>query len=296
MYSATAFGQATTPAAATPAVTELSHIMTIVLLSATSIMVVLGIIYMLWINKFMYNRILKLEAQRAGLTIPEVEIVPEGDDFWTRLRKKYWEDPVPIERESEIVLVHDHDGILELDNQLPPWWVTMFILTVIWAIGYMYYYHWGGNGPSQKQEYDTEVAKAKKEIAMALANQANLVDESNVSLLTDAALVGQGELIFNASCVACHGKGLEGTVGPNLTDANWIHGGGIKNVFKTIKYGVPEKGMISWQAQLNPGDMQKVSSYILSKQGSNPANPKAPQGDVWKDDTVAAPDSLTAPK
>ena len=296
MYSALAAGQSVdTAPAATPAVNEFSNIMTWVLLAATSLMIIIGIIYMLWVNKFMYNRILKLEAQRAGVTLPETALVPEGDDFWTRLRKKYWEDAVPIEKEAEIISDHAFDGIRELDNRLPPWWVNMFILTVIWAVGYMYYYHWGGNGPSQKQEYDTEVEKAKKEIAMALANQANLVDESNVTMLADNGLVGQGELIFKSNCAACHGQALEGTVGPNLTDEYWIHGGGIKNVFKTIKYGVPDKGMIAWQATLRPADIQKVASYIVSKQGSNPPNPKAPQGVVWKED-AAAPADTTATK
>lgn len=295
MYSALAAGQSVdTAAAAGPAVTEFSTIMTWVLLAATSLMIVIGIIYMLWVNKFMYNRILKLEAQRSGVTLPEAALVPEGDDFWTRLRKKYWEDAVPIEKEAEIISDHAFDGIRELDNRLPPWWVNMFILTVIWAVGYMYYYHWGGNGPSQKQEYDTEVEKAKKEIAMALANQANLVDEANVTMLEDNGLIGQGELIFKSSCASCHDITLKGGVGPNLTDEYWIHGGGIKNVFKTIKYGVPDKGMIAWQATLRPADIQKVASYIISKQGSNPPDPKAPQGVIWKEEATAPADTTAA--
>jgi cytochrome c oxidase cbb3-type subunit 3 len=91
----------------------------------------------------------------------------------------------------------------------------------------------------------------------------------------------EGGLIFAGVCAACHGKGGEGMVGPNLTDENWIHGGGIKNIFKVIKYGVPEKGMISWQSQLKPDDMRKVASYILSLKGTNPPNAKAPQGEIW---------------
>ena len=81
----------------------------------------------------------------------------------------------------------------------------------------------------------------------------------------------------------CHGQKGEGLVGPNFADEYWIHGGGIKNVFKVIKYGVPDKGMIAWQAQLKPADMQKVGSYILTLQGTNPPNPKAPQGTIWAD-------------
>ena len=95
--------------------------------------------------------------------------------------------------------------------------------------------------------------------------------------------MGQGELIFKSFCAACHGQKGEGTVGPNFTDEYWIHGGGIQNVFKTIKYGVPDKGMIAWAAQLKPADMQKVASYILTLKGTNPPNPKAPQGEIWKE-------------
>jgi cytochrome c oxidase cbb3-type subunit 3 len=88
-----------------------------------------------------------------------------------------------------------------------------------------------------------------------------------------------------ANCAACHGQKGEGVVGPNLTDAYWIHGGGIKNVFKTIKYGVPAKGMIAWETQLSPSQIQKVASYVLTLQGTNPPNGKAPEGEIWKDNS-----------
>jgi cytochrome c oxidase cbb3-type subunit 3 len=194
------------------------------------------------------------------------------------MRKQYWENAVPIEQESRIISTHVFDGIRELDNSLPPWWVNMFILTVIWAAIFMFYYHFGGGGPTQAEYYEQEVAEAKKEIAIALAGQSNAVDEANVTALADAGALGEGELIFKNSCVSCHGQSGEGGVGPNMTDEYWIHGGGIKNVFKTIKYGVPEKGMIAWKAQLKPTDIYKVSSYILTLQGTNPPNAKAPQG------------------
>ncbi|MFN7325796.1 MAG: cbb3-type cytochrome c oxidase N-terminal domain-containing protein [Chitinophagales bacterium] len=297
IVAAPVWGQSAAAAATAKAdgVTEFSHIMTWVLVTAASLMVVLGIVYMLWVNKFMYQRILKLEAQKAGLSLPEEIAELEGEDFWTKFRKKYWEDAVPIEREGEILSHHDFDGIRELDNSLPPWWVNMFIVTIIWSVGYLYYYHFGGNGPSQEQEYNKEVETARKEIAMALAGQANKVDESSVTLITDASALSQGEVVFNANCAACHGKALEGGVGPNLTDEHWIHGGGVKNVFKTIKYGVPEKGMIAWQAQIGPGDMQKLSSYIISKAGSNPPNAKAPQGEKWVEAAAADTTSTATP-
>lgn len=276
-----------TPAAA-PAnpVQQLPDIMTMILVIAGAALFIIAMIYVIKVNQFLYKRVVSLEAQKSGAALPmETAETAEagGESFWTQIRKKYWEDAVPIEREEEITFHHAYDGIRELDNRLPPWWVNMFILTIVWAVGYMYYYHWGGDGPSSGEEYKMEVEAAKKEIASAVAGKAAAIDESNVTALTDASALGEGELIFKNVCAACHGQKGEGTVGPNFTDEYWIHGGGIKNIFKTIKYGVPEKGMISWQAQLKPADMQKVASYILTLQGTNPPNPKAPQGTIWQE-------------
>jgi cytochrome c oxidase cbb3-type subunit III len=277
------------PTTPSPAATEVADIMTWGIGIAVLVMLAVTLYTIARANRYLAKRVLQFEAARSGVTLPaEVDeaAIPEGEDFWTRMRKKYWEDAVPIEREAEIDLGHAYDGIRELDNRLPPWWVNMFLITIVWAVGYMYFYHWSGNEWSSDMEYKTEMAIAKKEVAMALAGKANAVDESNVTALTDGGAIGEGELIFKNVCAACHGQKGEGTVGPNLTDEHWLHGGGIKNVFKTIKYGVPEKGMISWQAQLKPVDMQKVASYILTLKGTNPPNPKEPQGTVWVDSTA----------
>ena len=285
---ATGWGQAVQQAATKSSQTEqFSSIMGTVFLVALSVVFVVSLWVLTKANNFLRKRLLRLEAERNGVSLPEetyaTQLRPVEDDFFTKLRKKYWEDPVPMEREGDITFHHDYDGIRELDNHLPPWWVNMFVLCCIWALGYMWYYHWGGGGPSQAEEYDTEVAAAKKQMSAALAGKANAIDESNVVALTDPEALAQGELIYKSVCVACHGPKGEGTVGPNFTDEYWIHGGGIKNVFKTIKYGVPDKGMIAWAAQLKPVDMQKVASYILSLKGTNPPNPKAPQGEIWKE-------------
>jgi cytochrome c oxidase cbb3-type subunit 3 len=110
-------------------------------------------------NRMLARRLLQLEAAQRGIELPEEvdEVEPEPEDFLTRMRKRYWEDPVPSEKEGDILLEHAHDGIRELDNRLPPWWVNMFIMTIIWAGGYMYYYHFGGSGPSSSEEYKTEM-------------------------------------------------------------------------------------------------------------------------------------------
>ncbi|MFN0173810.1 MAG: cbb3-type cytochrome c oxidase N-terminal domain-containing protein [Saprospiraceae bacterium] len=289
----TSWGQAvTTPVPAK--VDGFSNIMTTAFLILAVLLFIIAIAVVVRANAFLTKQLIRLESEKQGIIFPteSLELQPIEEDFFTRLRKKYWENPIPREMEGEITLNHNYDGIRELDNHLPPWWVNMFILTIIWAIGYMWYYHWGGNGLNQADEYKTEMETAKKEIAMALAGKANAVDESNVSVVTDAGALGEGELIYKNVCVACHGLKGEGTIGPNFTDEYWIHGGGIKDLFKTIKYGVPDKGMIAWSSTLKPVDIQKVASYILTLKGTNPPNPKAPQGVIWKDEAAAAQDPV----
>lgn len=193
---------------------------------------------------------------------------------------------VPLEREAEVEMDHEYDGIRELDNNLPPWWLWGFYFTIVFGIGYIIHFHFAGTGESQQQEYEIAMEDAAKAKAAFAATQTTTVDENNVELLTDAAALGAGEKTFRLYCAACHGESggsMPGGVGPNLTDDHWINGGGINNIYKTIKYGVPAKGMVSWEAQLNPGKIQELASYIVSLYGTNPANAKEPQGEVWKE-------------
>lgn len=189
----------------------------------------------------------------------------------------------PIEKEAEIMMEHNYDGIKELDSKIPPWFSWLFILTIIFAAYYMLQYHVFASGKVSQQEYEQEMKKADEE-KEALIKSGALVNEETVKLLTDAADLQKGKEIFDANCIACHAADGGGIVGPNLTDDYWIHGGGIKNVFKTIKYGVVEKGMISWQTQLNANQMQDVASYVISLHGTTPAAPKAPEGEIWKEE------------
>jgi len=206
----------------------------------------------------------------------EVKKYVEGKNFEDETPVFQLTNAVPIEREYEIMLDHNYDGIRELDNSLPPWWVAMFYLSIIFGAVYFWYYHIHGDGNVQEQEYLTELVDA--ESAMRL--MANRVDENSVKLITEKDKILSGEAIYAKNCVACHGKLGEGGVGPNLTDAYWLHGGDIKSMFKTIKYGVPAKGMIPWQAQLSPAQIQEVASYIATLRGTNPPNGKEPQGDL----------------
>ena len=216
----------------------------------------------------------------------------ESSSSWERLIKN-WTKATPVAKEQDVMLDHNYDGIRELDNSLPPWWVAMFYITIAFAVVYMAYYHFSGAGPSSRDEYDIQMAKAQEEVDLFLSKQANKVDENSVVALTDANELALGKTIYDANCVACHGAGGEGGIGPNMTDDYWIHGGSIKDMFKIIKNGVTEKGMQAWGSQLRPLDMQRVASYIITMRGTNPPNGKAPQGDLYKEE--AAPAEGAAP-
>ncbi len=188
-------------------------------------------------------------------------------------------DSVSIEHEKDILLDHDYDGIKELDNNLPPWWLYMFYISIVFAVFYFAKHHIFGDGDIMYKQYNEEMQLAEASIAEYIKNSGNAIDENNVEALTDAGAISEGKAIYDKNCVACHGGNGEGGVGPNLTDEYWLHGCGIKNVFKIIKNGVPEKGMISWKTQLSPVQIQQVASYILTLKGTNPAGAKEPQGD-----------------
>ncbi|WP_020527384.1 cbb3-type cytochrome c oxidase N-terminal domain-containing protein [Flexithrix dorotheae] len=221
---------------------------------------------------------------------PEGEPVEEKSIF--EILSEKLTGAVPIEKEDDVLTDHEYDGIRELDNNLPPWWVGMFYVTIVFSFLYVGYYHFFG-GTLQEEAYENEMAEAKVEVEAYLAQMSDLVDETNVETLTDASAISSGKTIFQEKCIACHGAEGQGGIGPNLTDNYWIHGGGIKDVFKTVKYGVAEKGMIPWEAQLSPAQIQEVSSYILSIVGTNPPNAKEPQGDLYQPEGEESADAAT---
>ncbi|WP_264563671.1 cbb3-type cytochrome c oxidase N-terminal domain-containing protein [Flavobacterium sp. N3904] len=200
----------------------------------------------------------------------------------------------PIEDEGEILLDHDYDGIRELDNNLPPWWVYLFYACIVFAAVYLVRYEIMG-APDQEMELKNEMTQAKIEVAEYMKTAPDLMDEKSVTLLTDPADLAAGKAIFTTNCVACHRADGGGQIGPNLTDDNWILGGGIKNIFHTITNGGRDgKGMIAWSKNgLKPKDIQHVASYVISLRGSNPKDPKASEGEIWVDETVTK--TTTAP-
>jgi len=190
----------------------------------------------------------------------------------------------PLSEEQSLIIPHEYDGIQELNNPTPGWFMYLFYATMIFAAGYLLIYHVFGVGQLQYDEYKTEMAVAAKEKAAFLAKSADKVDENTVKLTTDAGVLAAGRSIFQERCAACHGNNAQGMVGPNLTDDYWLHGNKINDLFKTIKYGVQSKGMPTWESQLTPKQISNVANYIKSLHGSNPANPKEPQGDKMAED------------
>ena len=200
--------------------------------------------------------------------------------WWKKLYNKL-SGTKPIEKEGELILDHNYDGIKELDNALPPWWIYAFYFTIIFAVVYLVRFEIL-DGPNQFAEYETELTQAKTAIEEYKKTAKDFIDFNTVTLLTEASDISAGKVIFDTNCIACHMIDGGGGIGPNLTDDNWILGGGIKNVFKTVTEGGRDgKGMISWKQTLKPAEIAQVASYVLTFQGTTPANPKAAQGDIW---------------
>lgn len=185
---------------------------------------------------------------------------------------------VAVEKEKDILLDHNYDGIRELDNSLPPWWKYSFYISIVWAVFYLAYYHIAG-GPSSADEYNAEVQLAQIQVEEYKKKNALNVDENNVQL-ADATGIAEGKELYATNCAPCHGAAGEGTVGPNLTDNYWIHGGTLSEIYKSIKYGWPAKGMKSWEADFSAVQIKNLTSYIHSLQGTNPPNAKAPEGEL----------------
>jgi cytochrome c oxidase cbb3-type subunit III len=221
--------------------------------------------------------------------VPEAEeseaIVAEKEKkswFWDKLNAA-----ASLEKEEEVLLDHNYDGIMELDNSLPPWWKYGFYLTIVVAVIYIYRFHVSHDGLSQQEEFTAEMVKGEEDKARYLAQSANNVDENTVTMMTGAAELAAGRELFQKTCAACHLADGGGSVGPNLTDDYWLHGGSVKDIFKSIKYGWQEKGMKSWKDDFSPKEIQELTSFIRSIKGTKPATPKDPQGELYLEATAA---------
>jgi cytochrome c oxidase cbb3-type subunit III len=237
-------------------------------------------IWMIRIVNTLADRAARERAQKEGV------VYKASPSFWSGIIQTA-NASVPLENEKAIELDHNYDGIKELDNHLPPWWKWLFYGTIGWAGVYMIAYHFSASLPLMEEEYQNEVALAERQKQTLLANQTKLeIDEKGLTYSADNAIILKGKEIYSINCSPCHKNDGGGGIGPNLTDEYWLHGGDIKDIYATVKNGVPEKGMVSWANVLSPEQLRDVSFFIMSMKGSNPPGGKAAQGDIFKADAV----------
>lgn len=249
------------------------------------IIVMFVTVYVIRILNLLSEQAEKERAKKLGITY---EVKP---GWWSRLMSKL-NASVPIEQEKSIELDHNYDGIKELDNHLPPWWKLLFYGTIVWSAVYLFVYHISDSLPLSDDEYQREIALAEEQARKLKAlKPVAEIDENTLTFSKDSVgLIEKGKNLFiGNNCGSCHrNDGGGNSIGPNLTDEYWLHGGDIKNIFVTIKNGVVEKGMPAWGKSLSPQDVRDVSYFILSIQGSNPENAKAPQGEVYRQTSSAS--------
>jgi cytochrome c oxidase cbb3-type subunit 3 len=174
--------------------------------------------------------------------------------------------------------LHEYDGIVEHDNKLPLWWQLTLYGAVLVAFVY-----WYGRRldaiPSPDQAYVHEIAALRAAEAQAARTRGTIDDATLATLGRDPATVARGKELFATTCAPCHRADAGGNIGPNLTDAYWIHGNKPTNIFASVRDGVPAKGMPTWGPQLGEERVQTVVAYVLSVRDTNVPGGKAPQGD-----------------
>lgn len=252
---------------------------------ATVIFLELFIIIALLINiKFL----LRNEKDKIAAETETAEEKANKLSWWDRFNALR-----PVTEEASLDLGHDYDGIRELNNRLPGWWLYGFYFCIAFAGVYMWRYHVSHTAPLSAQEYERSVVKADLALKEYLKSKGEAVDENTVKMMTGADDLAAGKAIFVKSCAACHLETGAGSVGPNLTDDYWLHGNDMKSIFKTIRYGI--NAMPPWQSSLNNKQIAQVSSYIKTLHGTNPPNQKPPQGNLMKEEAApAAPAADTA--
>lgn len=235
------------------------------------------------VDKVTYNML--TEEQKKKLE--EVQSVPFTESaFYLKWSKRLTRSR-EIEEETDVLLDHDYDGIKELDNVLPPWWVALFYITIIFGVIYMFRFH-VLNEYDQDSEFEMEMELAQAQVDKYKMSSPDVFDINNMELLSDTESLSTGKILFNNQCAACHREDMGGSIGPNLVDEYWVLGGSLKDIYNTIADGGREgKGMIPWKTTLKPAQMQKLASYILSMQGTNPPDAKGPEGDKFVQEATA---------
>ncbi|HSO21622.1 MAG TPA: cbb3-type cytochrome c oxidase N-terminal domain-containing protein [Chondromyces sp.] len=184
----------------------------------------------------------------------------------------------PAVPEEDHLLDHSYDGIQEYDNPLPSWWLAIFWITIVFTPLYILYYHYGG-GALPEEKYDEEMIAFFDRQAEELQALGEITETTLAGLTDDASMMNSGKKIFQSKCATCHGMFGEGGIGPNLTDRYWLHGAQLTDIYRTVREGVTDKGMLAWERQLRPAELMAVSAYAGSLLGSEPPNAKEPQGE-----------------
>lgn len=244
---------------------------------------------------FMSFSISRMYNELMPKKVKPVKEAGKLSSIWKKLDKKLFTKAVSVEQEADILLDHDYDGIRELDNALPPWWKYGFIITIVIAVVYMLNFHVFHTGLNPTQEYNVEMAKAKIEKEEYQAKNKDKIDDNNVPM-ADADGIKVGQTLFEANCAACHLKDGGGTVGPNLTDAYWIHKGSLTDVYHSITTGFPDKGMPAWNDKFTAKEISFLASFVKSLKGTKPAVPKDPQGEMYDDTAAGKTDSAAVKK
>ncbi|MFM2360675.1 MAG: hypothetical protein RLY16_2668 [Bacteroidota bacterium] len=284
LLSTASFGQAT---AATPAATANYGGLSANTFYAFAIVIGIEILAILYLA-FMIKKVFSDLRPKKVLAPGEKGAL---GTWWDNLDKKVFTKATPIEKEADVLLDHDYDGIHELDNALPPWWKYGFYITIVVAFVYIILFHITGDGKNPAQEYMAEMEKAKIEKEVFEANNKDRIDEKNVPM-ADNAGIAKGKEIYESKCWPCHGKLGEGGAGPNLTDDYWIHKGSLNDIYNSLKVGYQDKGMQSWAKDYSPKELSFIASYVKTLKGTNPPNGKAPQGDLFTE-AAAAPAAAT---
>jgi cytochrome c oxidase cbb3-type subunit 3 len=182
---------------------------------------------------------------------------------------------------EEPLFEHAYDGIQEYDNPMPRWWVWIFWATIVYSAVYLLnVVPLVGEGRGRIAQYEDDVAVAGRKYASARGPRSAPDDDALRALAADAGAREGGRALYMTNCMPCHRADGGGVIGPNLTDDFWIHGGTPGEIHRTISAGVLDKGMPAWGQVLAPGDVDKVTAYVISVHGTHPPDPKPPQGEA----------------
>jgi cytochrome c oxidase cbb3-type subunit 3 len=183
------------------------------------------------------------------------------------------------EPKEDLLLDHEYDGIQEYDNPMPRWWIGIFWVTIVFAVLYWLNLPGVGSGKGRIATYEQEMSEAQATYgSLAPAPGSGPSEAELIAFAQDPAKRERGKTVYETNCTPCHRSDGGGSIGPNLTDDFWVHGGAPARILNSVSAGVLDKGMPAWGTVLKPDDVAAVIAYVMSLRGTNPPAPKEPQG------------------